>query len=62
MLCHSLHLSIKDQDLEPNIENDEIEIKEGNDTDNNDELEVKYDPRDYFIEKIILNCKNHWIL
>ena len=65
MLCHGLHLLIKDYDLEPNIENDEIEIKEENDPDNNYELEVKYDPRNkvnYFIEKIISNCKNHWIL
>ena len=58
MLCHGLHLPIKDYDLESNIENDEIEIKEVNDPDNNYELEVKYDPRNkvnYFIEKIILD-------
>ena len=65
MLCIGLHLPIKDYDLEPNIENDETEIKEENDPDNNYELEVNYDPRNkvnYFIEKIISNCKNHWIL
>ena len=44
MLCHGLHLQIKDYDLEPNIEKDEIEINEENEPDYNNELEVKYDP------------------
>ena len=65
MICHALHLPIKDYDLESNIENAEIEMKEENDLDDNDESDEEYDPRNkvnFFIEKIISNCKNHWIL
>ena len=60
MICHALHLPIKDYDLESNIENAEIEMKEENDLDDNDESDEEYDPRNkvnFFIEKKILIVK-----